>query len=252
MRLRHPIVALVLLLAGVVLTACQKSKLETGIEEANKQCPISLGALGEVKSITDEGGNMVMTFSVDDDIISVKAMKDNHELMHATALKMMQQAEAELKEIVALMKEEGADLILRYEGKKSHISCEVVLTPAELEAEQEEPGSPLEMLTAQIEVTNIQMPMEVGQGIIAMPLRLEGDYVVYTYKLDETLNSIQGIRDNSEAARENIRQSIIQGSDPSVAAFAALCKEAGKGMMFRYEGVPSGDEVCIEFRANEL
>lgn len=89
----------VLLLSCLFLVAgcSQKTKLEVGIENANKQCPISLGEAGEVTSIRFDGTDVIYDISVDDAFLNLEALSKNPESMKAGIGAMLSNPKGDVK-----------------------------------------------------------------------------------------------------------------------------------------------------------
>ena len=65
-------------LSLVLLTGCsQKSKLKLAIELADKQCPMDMGASGEISSITFDGSDVVYVLLMNESFLNIDALKEN-------------------------------------------------------------------------------------------------------------------------------------------------------------------------------
>ena len=106
----------------------------------------------------------------------------------------------------------------------------------------------MELLNGQIAVTNLQMPMKVGEGLTIDKVYVDGNYVVYNCITDESLYPIDALND----ARAEMKKDIAQVSDPSIVSFMKICVEAGKGIAYQYVGNITGKKCFIGYSVFEL
>ena len=60
-----------LLLLMVSISSCQESKLKAIVTIANKQCPMDMGEVGTITSITYDGSNVVYTLNMNESITEI-------------------------------------------------------------------------------------------------------------------------------------------------------------------------------------
>lgn len=223
---------IIICMAVVMICSCQKdSKLKRAVEEMNEECPIDMGTLGEMTSFEYKDGNVIMSHNVNEDIVNIDALQANPDLMRQTALTMFTNSEkGGTKNLLADMEEAGAGLTLQYTGIESGKTVSVTLTSEEL-AEAKETANddtdPDAVLEKEVEVTNAQMPMEVGSGITITSLVIEGDYVIYNRSVDESIVSVEDIQAGAEEAKASMKQALTT-DDPANTLFIQMCKNAGK------------------------
>lgn len=247
---------IIICMAVVMICSCQKdSKLKRAVEEMNEECPIDMGTVGEMTSFEYKDGNVIMSYNVNEDIVNIDALQANPDLMRQTALTMFTNSEkGGTKNLLADMEEAGAGLTLQYTGIESGKTVSVTLTSEEL-AEAKETANddtdPDAVLEKEVEVTNAQMPMEAGSGITITSLVIEGDYVIYNCSVDESIVTVEDIQAGAEEAKASMKQALTT-DDPANTLFIQMCKNAGKGIGYRYIGNQTSDECTITIDASEL
>ena len=242
------LVALVTLLAS-----CGESKLQKIVEASNMECPISMGTMGEVTSIELEDGNVVFNYSVNENIVNIDFLNENPDMMKRNAAIMFKNPTGDIKVMFDALEEENAGLVMRYKGKSSGKIVSISLSRKEIaelgnSTEEKDPEAALEV---QVETTNAQCPMQIAPGMVITHLSIEGNFVVYNVECDENSYSIAAIRSNKEQAKQGINNS-IDPSDPTMAMFIKICKDAEKGIAYKYIGDTSGDACIIKISVSEL
>ena len=90
-------------LSLMLLTACgQKSKLKLAIAAANKQCPMDMGASGEISSITFDGSDVVYVLLMNESFLNIDALKENPDAMKSAVTVMFGNPQGSIKEILSL------------------------------------------------------------------------------------------------------------------------------------------------------
>lgn len=86
----------------VVMTLCahagdNNSALRKSIAMANAMCPVSLGAMGEMTSMVYEKGDLIISYALNEDVISVETLKNNKEMVRQNATTMVRNATGDLR-----------------------------------------------------------------------------------------------------------------------------------------------------------
>ena len=91
-------------LSLMLLTACgQKSKLKLAIAAANKQCPMDMGASGEISSITFDGADVVYVLLMNESFLNIDALKKNPDAMKSAVTVMLGNPQGAIKEMLDLV-----------------------------------------------------------------------------------------------------------------------------------------------------
>ena len=242
------IFATFLMLAFITFYSCDssKKKLQSGIETANKECPIDLGMIGEISSLEfdEETDEVIMTMTISKELpLNIKRSMLGAWAKSESGMMLMKEiAKADSKFTMVILAEESNES-LRINVSKNEIK--------DLAEGKVDPISPRDMLEIMITSTNAQCPMQIENGIIMSSVSLEGHNFVYNYSVDENLVSIEALKQNKSAVKANIKQ-ILSSDDMMVKQMVKICKEANTGIVYRYIGDVSGDVCIIKFSSSEL
>ncbi len=246
-----------LLLSCLFLVAgcSQKTKLEAGIESANKQCPISLGAAGEVTGIRFDGTDVVYELSVDDAFLNLEALSKSPESMKAGIGAMLSNPKGDVKKTLELVIEAGSGIKYIYKGKTSGQEASCYLNTDELKAILDENLSQADIDRKQLEeivnLTNVSLPITVDEATTLVRLGMEGEQVVYDYTIDEDAVKMSVLKENERQLRQQIKSS-WSVDDASMKMFLESCSKCGKGIGYRYTGNTSGEVLYILFDNSEV
>ena len=212
-----------------------------------------MGTLGEVTSIELEDGNVVFSYSVNENFVNIDFLNENPEMMKRNAVMMFKNPTGDIKTLFEALDEENAGLILRYKGKTSEKIASITLSRKEITdlGNSKDEKDPEAALEGQVEATNAQCPMQIAEGMTITHLSIEGDYVVYNVICDENSYSISALNHNKAQIKEDIIKT-IDPSDPAMAMFIGICREAGKGIAYKYIGDQSGSTSMIKISTSEF
>lgn len=254
MKLKGIVVSLCLTVLIVILSACANSKLEKLVEELDKECPIQVGDIGEVTSFILEDGNLVVDYEIDESFVNLEVLDKNPELLKNNAVLMCNNATRELQTVLSLLVEEDAGWVLKYKGKTTGKELSIFLDAEEIKEAMEvteEDKNPMDFLKKQVEITNVQCPMRIDQGMTITKLTIEGWYVVYNVEIDENLYSVEAIESSLTEVKENIAAGLDK-NDPAIQLFLEACKQANKGIAYKYIGKISGKSCMVKIPISEL
>lgn len=91
-------------------------------------------------------------------------------------------------------------------------------------------GSPT--LRAAVAIANQELPIDLGNGMTAVSIAIEDNYVVYVYEAPTEAVLILQESDLKTLAYEELRLNIQQDDD--VRTFMELCVESNYGIIYRY------------------
>ncbi len=229
--------------------------LNTIVHLVDAQCPISMGFLGNITSCKMTISNLVIECLVYEDLLNIDALKKDPATLKANAENMVRNANGYLDSLLVLLVENNKGLVYNYTGIESDKKLSISFTAKELKEliAQKRQGStdPLSALKSALDVTNLQMPMVIDQGLTINKIYLDGDYVVYNCITDENYYSIDELRNNIHVMQESIDE-LFDISNPSVALFINYCLNANKGIAYRYVGDQSGKVCFVPFTVREL
>lgn len=220
---------------------------------ANSKCPTSLGAIGEMTSVEYKDGNIVYTCTVDETYVDIDVLNENPDMMNRNIKLMFTNPSGDVKDLFEALIEAKAGVELIYIGKKSGKEASVTISSKDLEeiSNPEQQKKPEAALEGQIEITNMQCPMQIATGMTMTHVSIESGYVVYNITCDETLYSISELSKNKTQLKESIIEGLNSG-DPSTDMLIKLCREVKKGIAYKYIGDTSENECMIKILTSEL
>lgn len=245
-----------LLLLMVSISSCQESKLKAVVAIANKQCPMDMGEVGTITSITYDGSNVVYTLNMNESITDIAILKDNPESMKESIKIMFRNPAKDVKEMLKLVAECNAGLQMKFVGKDSGEEAVCELTPEEvkevLKAESDPSQSERAKLEAQLKMANLQFPMQASEEVIVEKIEVIGESVVYICSVDEELCPISQIEENAAEVKEGIVSTLASQTDPATQIFIKTCVDNNKSIAYRYIGKESGQQYDVIIPLSDL
>ena len=237
----------------VLLAGClAENKLKLAVESANKRCPLSMGIAGDVESIEYEDGLVTYTLAINEQVSNLKALSENPDVVKRTIMTNFANPASDLKPMHDLILDANASVRFVYKGKSSGESFEVTFTADDLKAAEDNTNPSAEdKLYAEIEATNMQLPMQVDEVTVLEKLVVEGNSVVYLYLVDESRVSIDDMKSNTDATKENLKSMLMNGG-PLVQAFLKKVVDTGRDLRYRYAGSESGESMEVVFTPADL
>lgn len=229
----------------------QNVDLNEIVELLQKELPISMGTIGETTDIYIEYNEMVLVSNVDESIVNVTNLQKEPALLKENLKQMVLDENSAFRFLVDELLRSGKGIRLVYIGKTTGKSVSFAMTNREIkQAINNGTDDPMKRLEMQISVTNAQLPMDFGGGIVNTKLVKEGSYVVYYFDCDEDIINIEALQ-NTALMKELLLKE-INSDDPSISSFRKYCKDAGCGIAYCYVGKTSGKKAKIYILANEL
>ncbi len=111
--------------------------------------------------------------------------------------------------------------------------------------------TPYQLLKAEIDAANAMCPLEAGLGMTLTQIKLDTEFVAYYYDVDESINSIDFLRENREQTKKTSLYNLLS-PDPNLQAFVELCVNADIGVKYIYTGETSNKKCTITIEYYEL
>lgn len=240
----------------VLISSCQQSKLKAVIAVANKQCPIDMGEVGTVTSITYDGDNVVYTLNMNENFTDISVLKDNPESMKESIKIMFGNPSKEVKQLLELVAECNAGLEMRFVGKDSGEQAVCGLTTEELKETLKSDADPSQSesskLEAQVKMANLQFPMQASDEIIVEKIEIIDDAVTYLCVVDEDLCPVKQIEANAVEVKKGIVATLAGQADAATQLFLQTCINCDKNVTYRYTGKQSGAQYDVVITVPEL
>lgn len=94
------------------------------------------------------------------------------------------------------------------------------------------------------------LPISLDKGASMTDIQLEGNYIVYTLKCDESVLDIDALKAKKALVKESLITAFTESSQ--LRSFLRICRKAKKGVAFKYVGKKSGKVCTIRVSYKEL
>lgn len=238
-------------LTAFAFVACNNtSKLENAVKMANSECPIELGDYAEFTSIKYIDGKVQYILTVDDDLFDLRSIKENKQLAKKQIIMALSNPNSGSRELIEIIKEADADLVIVYKGSKSGKKVVLEITADELAQVNTDDYDAEENLQAQLELANAQCPITLDEGIVMDRVYVDGKHFVYHYMTDDDVIDIDILRSNiTLAKKETIKE--LEG-DMAVQTFTKTLGELNMDIRYIYESEQTGATAAFTIQLDEL
>lgn len=244
------VIGILMCAAMCVFSSCADTKLKNSVEKANKDCPVSLGIVGEMTSIEYKGDAVEFLFNFDEQFVKIDALSDNLEDTKASIITNMLGNES-IDEIFDILLETNTNMRLVFKGKDSGKEAIIEFTPEEIEELKDTPApTDEEKLATAIAAANRQFPLDTGTGVIVTEMIDKGDVVAYLNQVpDESF--LTQVANNTEAVK-NSQKIYFKMMTESDRALFRMVAELGKGLSYIYYTDESDETVEVTYTSEEL
>ena len=239
----------ILAVVALCVSCQQKSKIQLMVEDAQKQCPIDMGVIGKVSSVTYENGELVMELCMNEEVFNLDMISADKEAAKRSALNSMATQTDDLKGLLDEVIKEKASFVYRYVGEKSKKLVEVRLTYEELQKALNTTPEDVDYeaeFRSQMEAANAQCPYQSSATTVLDSVTVNDDYLVYNYTIDEDNMDMNGMIENPDEVKATLAESLRMNMS-AMRMFALSCVETNHGISYHYIGNKSGREFSIDF-----
>ena len=225
--------------------------LQQLVEELNSECPIPLGAIGQMDDAKYVGDLVTFNYTLAGSV-DINSFRDKGEQFHQFMLDNYRNNSDEnfrqlLKAIVAA--DAALDVVFGVEGDsyKLHFTNE--------ELSQNLPsfvGDPETYLQSALQTTRMQLPLTYSEGVVCTRVELDGNYFTYYFDCDESLLNIADMQRSVEENREGMKALITSSNDPSFIKMMNMLKQSHRGLRYLYQGTTSGAVAVVAIESDEL
>lgn len=117
---------------GKVDPISPRDMLEIMITSTNTQCPMQIENGMIMSSVSLEGNNFVYNYSVDENLVSIEAIKQNKSAVKANIKQILSSNDMTVKQMVKICKEANTGIVYRYIGDVSGDVCIIKFSSSEL------------------------------------------------------------------------------------------------------------------------
>lgn len=220
-------------LTAMLFVGCAKAKYQESAERLNSKCPVKYSESCQLTKVEFKEDVFIYTFIYDQDLDIIKEnidlykkffhdlVEDKNKLINVDVTDAFIELTIS-KHFVIIQKSSGEECVI----KVSYNDNDLGLTDDEF-------------MELYILTVNSKCPFEVEDGQIAEKWFVEDNAVVLLYKIDEEIHTLSDFEEN----KDQIISAIIdpENFDAGLKAFA----RNGKDIIFRYEGIKTGETVDI-------
>ena len=231
------------------------SQMREVVNAVKDNCPMDLGELGSVINIdfdeTDKA--IVYTYSINENLLDVESMSVNRVKMKEYMQTIISNPNDDVRKLMEIIIEEKGKLRYIYIGASTGITARATLTADELKDALNTYVSPRQKVQANINATNLSVPIQVDEVTQLTGMKMEGDNVVYQYLIDESGDvDVSQLKVQQAEVKESLKEVVYNNSNRVEKQFIDLVIEAGMNICYRYYGDTSNDIVEIIFTNAEL
>lgn len=225
-------------------------ELKAAIDVVKLMCPMSMGAAGEMTSVDYENGVVTYEYDLNEQFANVEVMAKNPEMVKKTASANFS-TNANMKMLLERLVAVNGQMKYVMHGKTSGAVASATMTTEELKAVLEAKPDPQAALELSLEMANMQMPMRADPRLVIKEVKLLGDNVTYICEVDENQLSIDLMRQNVAAMKNQMKNSVsMMGMADRL--FMQQVVEAGKNLAYKYVGNKTGKSLTVLITRAEL
>lgn len=208
----------VTLLILVGLTGCKsdsKKSLQLVIKELNAECPIPLGAFGQMDNVTYSGNLVTFNYTLAGSV-DINSFRDNKEQFHQFMLdNYRNNSDESFRQILKAIIEAEANLDVAFKSEDGDF---YVIHFTDEEISENFPvynGDSETYLQSTLQTIRMQLPITYSEGMTCTYVDIDSYYLTYYFECDETLFNIDEMQRNILENYEEMKNMIISSSDAS-------------------------------------
>lgn len=251
-------------LLAVATIACKKNdnkandaaieQIKAEIVNANKACPIDLGIVGTMTSVEydEDANNVIYTITISKNLPdgTIETMRQNKgrlaDQMKGTI------SQPKMRQMMNKIVEANASLTFKYTGQGDDI--DITITADDIKESLAKPTSTADnakvFINNSVEMENSRCPYKVDEATTMLSARLDGDYVIYQYRVDDSQLNIEDFDNAARMVKNNILN--MFHNDVALKQFAEALVSLNKSLIYRYEFNNSPESIDIVITTDEL
>lgn len=221
------------------------TKLINTVNEINKNAPVMIGQSGFLKNTEYKDKRFSMYMMMNDNYINFDALKNNRSLIKQNAMSTLGSkfSNEGTSNLMSMLSDANASFYILYQAMVSGDTISVTLTAEEVymaqKASTEAEEDPEKLLEAQVETSNIHLPIQLDEITLMTKVSMDKKAIIYDYSIDESKASMSLLKKNKKTVKNNIYASM----KPQI--FTNLCKKTKRDIIHRYTGDQTGESFTI-------
>lgn len=240
-----------------LVASCQDAKLDMFIDARNEDCPEELDKGMTLTKVEKEGDYLVFVVELDGREYNMAEVRSEVDALKEQFREIFTQKKENKDEISPLEAAQSADKGIKVRFcMNGEQPVDVTFLPSEVKAGLPDTGkakasakesASQSQLESVVELMSINFHGDLGDGMKALKVAIEGDYVVFYFEV--AAKDFAELKSNPNELRKDMRKSLID--DPDMKDFARIVKEDGKGVIFRFT-TADGDKYDITVQNAEM
>ena len=230
-------------------------ELKRAVKEMAKVCPLQMGSFMSIENMKYSHKTLTITYGIATGLMNFDSLRANEAVLrNHMLLGFANQQNESFKKIIDAVIRARADMKLVFiDGKGA--SFELVITAEEIKSNR--PGTdadPEVLLKSIYDNLKLQIPIDMGNGLIEKDVLLDANSFILIYECDESVIDIDRLNENlSEVKRMILAE--LTGNYASH-NLSELIKATNRRLVYKYVGSSSGKSVVVsigpeEFNLNE-
>lgn len=247
-------------IALCLMTGCvdgNVKKLKQAVLDADKYCPMNMGAIGDVLSIKyqQSENRVIITYAVNEEVSGALFVKENKDRLHK--LLQLSFSGSDTQEILKDIVNAKASLMVIYKAPRSGKTVKTELTYDELKEMKLNPLSDRELqkliLDNRVELENATYPKTLDNGVIITKVEVIDNYLVYSYDLPQSGGGIKELKSHADEMKANIKKALEEQLQFEAAQGEfRMLKNLNMGYRYRYYEKGGNDYFDIVLTPEEL
>lgn len=232
--------------------AFDDKELRNSIEDFNRTCPVSLGSAGEITGISYAEGTVTMSFTISEVYLDVRKLKSEPGKFKSMMEVNLTQMGVSSRVLFNMLVDANATLVTTFKGNTTGAEISATFSTDEIRdiLNNKSGTTPYDRLNSLIEMTKMQFPLNVEEGLSATDLYVEGDNVYFIYSVDESKCNVYALEANADEIKIKITVDIR--ATETAKRFLQAVTACDKGLIYRYLGCDTGYKVDIVYTPEEL
>lgn len=236
----------------MLLSSCVKTQLQVGVEEVNRSLPQHIGEGVEWTKVTYDNDEISMFFSTSNSMI-VEAINSDYNLAKQYLSQQFISNDPNLRDFLELLLDAKSGLKVIYKDVMSGNQATISYSISEIPRLRNNYASdPLVTLRFELLAANLLMPLQVDDITTCYQVSLEGNFVVYEERVNDSYIDMSEIKHSSylkQELKKTLRGTLSYAQQFD---FVEMCVKAGKGVRYHYIGEYSNVSFDIDFTVSEL
>ncbi len=239
---------------ALLLSSCTKDKLHQYIDAYNDLCPYN-SEFGVITGLDVDDKQLTFNITADEKTIPLEKFKSNPEVVKTGWLvNFVGSKDATKADFINLIANSGRGIVLNFSNDNDK-KFAININNKELVANLKKKITDDEEVDHLIKLNRLTLPKQLDAATTMTDLKLEGDYMIYYYDINEDVLTIEEMNNNTSTYRDIIINGMkgeFANPDSPMAYFFGLIGKMNKGLRYSYHGTKSGNTLDIDITNAEL